>query len=130
MERDINHERKMTMALSGELLAKAQAVNTIAVEVADETFSHIGRRLPASGVLTVHCPPYRTARHALVNLSNAALRLWELACVARHEECAGEDGEDGPVPVEPEAPPVEPELIVGQVRGEGDGESIGIGASP
>jgi len=107
------------MRLSEEFGQKAQAVNSIAVDVGRETLARMGTRLPASGLLTTSCPPYRTARKTMVNLSNAALRLWELACVARQEEAATPEDTGAVMEDTPNAEPA-------TVDGPGQGEPIGV----
>lgn len=121
------------MALSTKLARQAQDLNSIALDVARETLSHMGTQLPVSGLFTVNCPPFRVARNALVNMSNASLRLWELACVAKHEETAGATvaPSDEPQPAHGlVATPVEP--VQGEVHPQAEDEAptIGDGEGP
>lgn len=90
---------------SSSLAAKAQEANALARELAEDTLSVMGRDTQSLGRLTTSCAPYQTARKAVVNLSNAALRLWELACVCRAEESYRvSDGEsDAPVEIRGES---------------------------
>lgn len=73
------------LMIENSLIAKADAAQRMARELGEETFALMGVRTETMGRLTPSCPPFEKARRTMVHLTNAALRLWELACLARAE---------------------------------------------
>ena len=109
---------------SDKLIARADAANAMARDLAADVLNLMALNTKLAGTLSPQCPPFREARGAIANLSNAALRMWELACAARYEERMagrGEGGEATPSNVPTVLVPISATLIGAEDTPEGIG---------
>lgn len=113
---------------SDKLIARADAANMMARDLAADVLNLMAMNTRLAGTLTPNCPPFREARGAIANLSNASLRMWELACAARYEErMAGQGGEvdETLATLVANEPPAQPMMSAALVGDDETPEAIG-----